>query len=78
VREAFAGAVLWAGDILANEAVSGNQRYLIDFSSFLLADRHGVADSLNHSRQGNYALDEKRSAVLSQPPKTFPDKTKLE
>ncbi len=74
VREAFAGAVLWAGDILATE----NQTYLIDFSSFLMADRHGVADSLNRTRQGNYAVDEKRSAVLSQQAKTFPDNTELE
>ena len=42
VREAFAGAVLWAGDILANE----NQQYLIDFSSFLLSDRHGDRKSV--------------------------------
>jgi hypothetical protein len=74
VREAFAGAVLWAGDILASE----NNAHLIDFSSFLLADRHGVADSLNRTRQGNYAVDEKRSAVLSQQAKSFPDNTELE
>lgn len=74
VREAFAGAVLWAGDILATE----NNAHLIDFSSFLLADRHGVADSLNRTRQGNYAVDEKRSAVLSQQAKSFPDNTELE
>lgn len=78
VREAFAGAVLWAGDILATESAGGRPRYLIDFSSFLLADRHGVADSLNRTRQGNYALDEKRSAVLSQQAKSFPDNTELE
>lgn len=74
VREAFAGAVLWAGDILATEG----GRHLVDFSSFLLADRHGVADSLQRSRQGNYAVDEKRSAVLSQQAKSFPDNTELE
>jgi hypothetical protein len=74
VREAFAGAVLWAGDILASE----NNVHLIDFSSFLLADRHGVADSFNRSRQGNYAVDEKRSAVLSRQAKSFPDNTELE
>lgn len=74
VREAFAGAVLWAGDILASE----DGRYLIDFSSFLLADRHGVADSLTRSRQGNYAVDDKRSTVLSQQAKSFPDNTELE
>ena len=78
VREAFAGAVLWAGDILGTETSNGNVRYLIDFSSFLLVDRHGVADSLSRSRQGNYQLDDKRSAVLSQQAKSFPDNTELE
>lgn len=74
VREAFAGAVLWAGDILATE----NQQNLVDFSSFLLSDRHGVIDSLSRSRQGNYTVDEKRSAVLTQLAKSFPDNTELE
>ncbi len=74
VREAFAGAVLWAGDILASE----NQQFLIDFSSFLLSDRHGVIESLSRSRQGNYVVDEKRSAVLTQQAKSFPDNTELE
>ena len=32
VREAFAGAVLWAGDIIATE----NNTHLVDFSSFLI------------------------------------------
>jgi hypothetical protein len=74
VREAFAGAVLWAGDILASE----DGRHLVDFSTFLLVDRHGIADSLTRSRQGNYAVDDKRSAVLSQQAKSFPDNTELE
>ncbi len=74
VNEAFAGAVLWAGDILAQE----NQQYLIDFSSFLLSDRHGVAERLSQTRQGNYVVDEKRSAVLTAQAKSFPDNTELE
>ncbi|TXI94544.1 MAG: DUF5117 domain-containing protein [Burkholderiaceae bacterium] len=74
VNEAFAGAVLWAGDILAHE----NQQFLVDFSSFLLSDRHGVAERLNQARQGNYVVDEKRSAVLTAQAKSFPDNTELE
>lgn len=74
VREAFAGAVLWSGDILATE----NNQYLIDFSSFLLADRHGIAARLNGSKQGNYTVDEKRSAVLAGQTKNFPDNTEME
>ncbi|MBR7800356.1 zinc-dependent metalloprotease [Undibacterium sp. FT137W] len=74
VREAFSGAVLWSADIIASEG----SLFLIDFSSFLVADRHGVVDSLSRSRQGNYVVDEKRSAVLTQNAKNFPDNTELE
>ena len=74
VREAFAGAVLWSGDILATE----NNQNLIDFSSFLLSDRHGIAARLSGSKQGNYTVDEKRSAVLANQTKNFPDNTEME
>lgn len=73
-HEAFAGAVLWAGDILATE----NKRVLVDISPFLLGDRHGVAERLSATKQGNYTVDEKRSAVLVEHAKSFPDNTELE
>ncbi|NVE01329.1 zinc-dependent metalloprotease [Massilia sp. BJB1822] len=74
VAESFAAAVLWSGEILASE----NGRYLIDFSSFLLADQHGVAQRLADSKQGAYKVDEKRSAVLPALAKAFPDNVELE
>ena len=36
----------------------------MDFSSFLLSDRHGIADRLEQAKQGKYTVDDKRSAVL--------------
>ncbi|MBI3712237.1 MAG: zinc-dependent metalloprotease [Burkholderiales bacterium] len=74
VREAFAGAVLWSTDVIA---VDGN-KILIDLSSLLLSDRHGVATRLNGAKQGSYSIDDKRSAVLSAQTKNFPDNTELE
>lgn len=74
VREAFAASVLWSTDIIASE--SG--KHLIDVSSFLLADRHGIAARLDDSKQGSYKVDDKRSAVLPALAKSFPDNTELE
>lgn len=74
VKESFAGAVLWSGDILASDG----GRHLVDFSSFLLADQHGVVQRLADTRQGAYRVDEKRSAVLPAEAKAFPDNVELE
>lgn len=74
VAESFAGAVLWSGEIIASEGA----RHLVDFSSFLLADQHGVVQRLDETRQGAYRVDEKRSAVLAADAKAFPDNIELE
>jgi hypothetical protein len=74
VAESFAGAVLWSGDILAREGA----RHLVDFSSFLLADQHGVVQRLDERKQGAYRVDEKRSAVLPAEAKAFPDNVEME
>ncbi|NGZ84848.1 DUF5117 domain-containing protein [Duganella sp. SAP-35] len=74
VKESFASSVLWSGDILASD----NERHLVDFSSFLLADRHGVSASLAAAKQGGYAVDPARSAVLAEEAKAFPDNVELE
>ncbi len=74
VVEAFASAVLWSGDILASDG----PRHLVDFSSFLLADNHGVARRLRNSQQGAYRVDDKRSAVLVEQTRNFPANTELE
>ena len=72
--QAFAASVIWSGDILAADG----GRYLVDFSSFLLADQHGIARRLAGARQGNYSVNPARSAVLAEQAKSFPDNTELE
>lgn len=74
-RDAFAESVLWAGDVLESPR---SERVIVDFSTFLLSDRHGVADRLEQSRQGKYSVDDKRSAVLLDDARSFPDNTELE
>lgn len=74
VAESFAGSVLWSGDILASEG----PRHLVDFSSFLLADQHGVIQRLEETKQGAYRVDERRSAVLAGEAKAFPENIELE
>ncbi|MCU6501239.1 zinc-dependent metalloprotease [Rugamonas sp. A1-17] len=74
VTESFANGVLWSGDILASEG----ERHLVDFSSFLLADRHGVGARLAGAKQGAYQVDAARSAVLAEQAKAFPDNVELE
>ncbi len=74
VVEAFASAVLWSGEILASDGAT----QLVDFSSFLLTDSHGVARRLRNSQQGVYRVDDKRSAVLVEQSRNFPANTELE
>jgi hypothetical protein len=74
VKESFASSVLWSGEIIASD----KDRHLVDFSSFLLADRHGVAARLAAAKQGAYSVDTARSAVLAEEAKAFPDNVELE
>ena len=60
VRESFATSVLWATEILAEDA---GGRLLADWTGFLVRDAHGVASALSAAGQGSWALDRERSAV---------------
>ena len=71
---AFAGAVLWSGDILASDGA----HHLVDFSSFLVADQQGIGAMLAAAKQGGYAVDARRSAVLAEQARSFPDNTEIE
>ncbi|WP_347260916.1 zinc-dependent metalloprotease [Rudaea sp.] len=77
VRQAFAESVLWAGDVVA-ERKGADGEVLVDVSSLLTSDRHGIAQRLNETRQGKYEIDDKRSAVALAEAKSFPDNTELE
>jgi hypothetical protein len=77
VRQAFAESVLWAGDIIG-ENKDGKSGVVLDVSSLLTSDRHGIARQLNQTGQGKYEIDDRRSAVSLADAKSFPDNTELE
>ncbi len=74
VEESFANSVIWGFKIEATEG----DRVLIDATNFLIRDAHGVADRLNQAKQGNYNLDESRSALYLPHTKGFPKNTEVE
>jgi hypothetical protein len=74
VRESFAQSTI-AGFTVDEEE---NDQVLIDFTSFLLRDAHGVADKIKSMKQGSYSLNEARSAVYINHTKNFPKNTELE
>ncbi len=74
VEESFAKSVIWGFKI---EAAEGD-RVLVDATTFLIRDAHGVADRLNQAKQGNYSFDESRSALYLPNTKGFPKNTEVE
>ncbi|HEX8688126.1 MAG TPA: zinc-dependent metalloprotease, partial [Pyrinomonadaceae bacterium] len=53
-------------------------RVLLDATAFFMRDAHGVADRLRQSNQGQYRLDESRSALFLPRTKAFPKNTEIE
>jgi len=74
VEEAFAQSVIWG---FKSEAEHGDT-VLIDFTPFLLRDSHHLADKLGSLGQGNFNVDETRSAVYMPNTKSFPDNSEFE
>ncbi|MFL6256789.1 MAG: zinc-dependent metalloprotease [Pyrinomonadaceae bacterium] len=74
VEESFARSVLWGFKVEAAEGA----RVLVDATEFFMRDAHGVADRLRESNQGQYRLDDSRSAVYLPRTKAFPKNTEVE
>ncbi|HEX6184941.1 MAG TPA: DUF5117 domain-containing protein, partial [Pyrinomonadaceae bacterium] len=74
VEESFARSVIWGFKVEASEG----GRVLVDATAFFLRDAHGVTDRLRESNQGQYRLDESRSAVYLPRTKVFPKNTEVE
>jgi hypothetical protein len=75
VHDSFATSILWAGEITAQEA---DGRALVDFTSFLVRDAHGIVARLKMAEQGSWSLDKERSVVDPENCKVFPDNIELE
>src|ERR1044071_8740373 len=74
VEESFARSVIWGFRV---EAAEGN-RVLVDATAFFLRDAHGVTGRLRESNQGQYRLDDSRSALYLPRTKAFPKNTEVE
>ncbi len=74
IEEAFAQSILFGFEIEAGE---GN-RVLIDITEFLMQDAHGVADRLRRNNQGNYSVDQSRSAIHLPGTFNFPKNSEFE
>jgi hypothetical protein len=60
VRQSFATSVMWAEQVAA---VDADGRSLVDLTSWLVRDAHGVAARFRDLGQGTFQLDAKRSVV---------------
>lgn len=74
VQEAFAESVLW-GFTTVQKTMDG---FLIDATKFIVRDAHGVAKTLARSNQGNYRMDDSRSAIYPPRTRNFPKNSEFE
>ncbi len=74
VREAFASSIIAGFEVAAEE----DGKVLVDLTSFLLRDAHGVTTTLRRSNQGSYSLDKNRSALYKEGTMNFPKNTEFE
>lgn len=82
VSESFAQSIIFSFNVEAEgiDSSNGTKRTiaLVDATSFLLRDAHGVADKIRKMKQGSYALNEGRSAIYIANTKNFPKNTEME
>ncbi len=74
IKEAFAKSVIYGFKILE----TNDNKYLVDFTSFLMQDKHGVADRLKLAKQGVYKIDKTKSALELSHTKSFPKNSEFE
>ena len=74
VTQSFARSVIWGFTVDAAES----DRVLVDATSFFVRDSHGVAETLQKTKQGEYSIDEKRSAIVAEDTKNFPLNTEVQ
>ncbi len=74
VEEAFAQSVIWGFKIEAED----RERALVDATAFFMEDAHGVILRLQRANQGNFRVDQARSAIYLPRTKNFPQNTEIE
>jgi len=74
VDEAFADSIIWGFEVKAEQ----KEKVLVNATSFVLRDAHGVIKRLRRTGQGDYRLDISRSSVFLPYTKNFPQNTEFE
>lgn len=74
VEQAFAKSVLFGFPI----EESFKNSYIIDITTFLMQDMHGVANTLRYQDEGNYSVDLSKSALSLERTKAFPKNVEFE
>ena len=74
VQESFAQSTLWGFEVAAEDG----HRALVDATGFFLHDVQEVAATLKQTQQGDYKVDDSRSALYLENTKNFPQNTEVE
>ena len=74
IEQAFAKSILYGFDIVSQV----NNVFTIDFTPFLMEDRHGVGERLKRTGQGNYSVNKSSSAIELSNTKSFPNNIEFE
>lgn len=74
VEDSFAKSIIYGFKVEAEK----DDKVLVDATAFLMRDAHGVAERLRGARQGNFRVDESRSAFYMPRTKGFPKNTEIE
>ncbi|MCP5090813.1 MAG: DUF5117 domain-containing protein, partial [Gammaproteobacteria bacterium] len=74
IAESFARSVIWGFD----DIDPSDDSTIIDASSFFLRDAHGVSQALKAMNEGDYSVDDTRSAIYLPRTKAFPDNSEVE
>jgi hypothetical protein len=75
VEQSFANSVVWGGEVAA---LDSDGKALVDFTSFLVRDAHGIVATLRQTGQGRWDLDSGRSAADLSNCLSFPENLEFE
>jgi len=74
IEESFARSVIWGFEDLD----PSEDRTVVDATSFIVRDAHGISGRLSRRGEGSYSVDASRSAIFMPRTKGFPDNTEAE
>jgi hypothetical protein len=74
IEESFASSVIWG----FTDIDPSDDATIVDATAFFVRDAHGVADRLKRVGEGNFKVDDSRSAIYLPRTKAFPDNTEVE